>query len=240
MNHSDQKQKPFQVRLTIGTPYLPPKAIPTLDALLWGAIGLASPECEDIAERIPLKKTDHIFHGSCMICDPLFPDRPIDFFQSINNERREDALISTWLDNRLYAGTDVDVRFIRNGDAGRGTFSTTTDRYTPFSRGQRWTVGFYGCGDLYRVESLLRRLPGMGRKASRGYGAIVEVDIEPVEKDYALIKDGKPMRPIPEKLWAKLGGAPLPLKMARAELHRDNPDNRETWCVAPGGARMSW
>lgn len=73
--------QPFLVTLTIGSPYIPPRAMPTLDALLWGAARLESPQCEDVAERIPLKRTDGVFHGSCMMCDPMFPDCEVKFFQ---------------------------------------------------------------------------------------------------------------------------------------------------------------
>ena len=242
LNLNDREYQPFLVTLTIGTPYIPPKVAPTLDGLLWGAAGLESPDCEDIAERIPLKKTDGVFHGSRMMCDPLFPERPVSFFQSINNERREDDLPEFWMDARAYKGSSVDVSKLRNGDPGRGTFSVKMDGYTPFSRGSSWKVGFYGCGDIARVESLLRTPPGIGRKAARGYGSIVAdgVDVTPVDQDWSLMRDGSPMRPIPEKLWRDLGGLPLPLKMARAEMCAGHPDDHEVLCVTPAGGQLSW
>ncbi|CDQ10638.1 conserved protein of unknown function [Acidithiobacillus ferrivorans] len=226
--------------LNIGTPYIPPKVAPTLDGLLWGAARLEFPECEDATEHIPLQRTEGVFHGSHMMCDPLFPERTVTFFQSINNEREEDAIHESWLDTRLYKGADVDVSKLRNGDSGRGTFSVKMDSYTPFGRGRFWKAGFFGCGDMSRVESLLRILPGIGRKAARGYGAIADVDVDPVERDCSLMREGKPMRPIPEKLWSSLGGTPLPLRMARAEMRAGHPDDHEVLCVTPGGGRLSW
>lgn len=232
--------QPFLVTLTIGTPYIPPKVAPTLDALLWGAVRLKYPDCEDVAQRIPLQSTDGVFHGSRMLCDPLFPIGPVLFFQSINNERREDDLPNGWLDTRAYKGTPVDVSKIRNGDSSRGSFSVKMDSYTPFGRGALWKAGFYGCGDMTMTESLLRVLPGIGRKAARGYGAIVDVDMEPVDEDCSLIRDGKPMRPIPEPLWRQIGGDPLPLRKARAVIGDGQPDYRESLCVTPAGGRLPW
>lgn len=234
--------QPFLVTLTIGTPYIPPKVEPTLDGLLWGAVRLENPDCEDVASHLPLRMTDGVFHGSRMMCDPLFPERPVTFFQSINSERREDGLHAAWLDTRIYKGSAVDVSNIRNGDGGRGTFSVKMNDYTPFGRGACWKVGFYGCGDIARVKSLLRLLPGIGRKAARGYGALVDdgVDIDIMETDWSLMRDGKPMRPIPEQLWSTLGGSPLPLRMARAEMRNGQPDDYEVLCVTPAGGRLSW
>lgn len=232
--------QPFLVTLTIGSPYIPPRAMPTLDALLWGAARLESPQCEDVAERIPLKRTDGVFHGSCMMCDPMFPDCEVKFFQSINNERKEDGLPDAWLDGKIYEGLPVDISKIRGGDAARGTFSTKRDGYVPFSRGRFWNVGFYGCGDMLRAGLLLRRLPGIGRKASRGYGAITNMDVVAVDQDLSLMRDGLPMRPIPGTLWKRMGGSPLPLKMARAELRDADPNSCEVNCVAPAGEILSW
>lgn len=237
---SDLNHQPFLVTLRIGTPYIPPKVAPTLDALLWGAVQMGYPECENIAERIPLKKTDGVFHGSRMICDPLFPEPSVSFFQSINNERKEDCLAEAWMDTHIYKDSGVDISKLRNGDAGRGTFSVNMNSYPVRSRGSVWKVGFYGCGDVKRVEFLLQLLPGIGRKTSRGYGAIQEVEVEPVEEDRSLMRDGKPMRPIPELLWAHLGGVRLPLQMARAEMHSGQPDHYEVLCVTPTGGHLPW
>lgn len=240
MYQLDGKNQPFKVTLYIGSPYIPPKVAPTLDGLLWGAVRLELPDCDDVAAHIPLQQTDGVFHGSRMMCDPLFPDRPVTFFQSINNERREETIQEAWLDTRLYKGSCVDISKLRKGDSGRGTFSVKMDNYAPLYRGQYWEARFYGCGDPERVESLLRVLPGIGRKAARGYGSIVDVDVEVIDQDLSLIRDGKPMRPIPKSLWDSIGGMPLPLRMARVEMCEGNPDDHEVLCVTPIGDRLSW
>lgn len=237
---TENEFSPFLVTLTIGSAYIQPKKPPTLDALLLGALRLVFPYSEDVSALIPLQKTDGVFHGSCMICDPLFSGYYVKFFQSINNERKEQTINGDWLDTRIYKGLDVDVSKLRKGDSGRGAFSTKMDDYTLYHRGSFWKAGFFGCGDLSQVKSLLHKLPGIGRKAARGYGAIFDVDVDPVDTDYSLIRDGKPMRPIPENLWVRMGGSPLPLRMARAEIHIGNPDEHEVLCVAPTGEHLSW
>ena len=90
------------------------------------------------------------------------------------------------------------------------------------------------------VQTLLHRLPGIGKKAARGYGAITDVDVDPVDHDLSLMRNGLPMRPIPVDLWDRMGGRTLPVRMARAMVCDGNPDEHEVPCVAPMGERLSW
>lgn len=237
---SGTRFSPLMVTLTIGSSYIPPKKPPTLDALLFGALRLLHPDTENLVDLIPLQHTDGVFHASCMMCDPLFPGGQVSFIQSINNERREDAIPAPLFNARLYSGLGVSVSELRNGGSQRGTFCPRVDKYPLLHRGSVWKVGFFGCGDAPAVESLLRYLPGIGRKARRGYGSIVDVDVDAVEEDYSLMRDGLPMRPIPTALWHQLGGSPQATCVARARLSMGNPDNHEEPCVAPSGGHLPW
>lgn len=232
--------QPFLVTLTIGSAYLPPKAMPTLDAILWSAVKRVSEGEDDMTSCMPLCRTERVFHGSGMLCEPMFPVLPVKFFQSICNERKEDDLLPQWLDTRLYKGSSVDVGKIKSGISGKGTFSVKTDGYTALSRGKLWKVGFYGCGDMRRVESLLHLLPGIGRKASRGYGAITDIEVEPKDHDFSMMRDGLPMRPIPIEIWERMGGRMLPKRKARAVMCDGDPDEYEEFCVTPMGDRIPW
>jgi hypothetical protein len=234
------KHEPFLCTITVTGIYVPPKKLPTLDALLWGAARLATEnDIPDLLD-IPLKMTDGVFHGSSMLCDPMFSVSPVRFFQSIYNERQEDDLSPAWLDTKLYKNSSVGVHDLKSGTTVRGTFSVKENEYAALSRGKSWEVGFYGCGDLNLVESMLHLLPGIGKKASRGYGAITGVNVKPEDQDLSMMREGLPMRPIPVELWDRLSGRPLPTRKARAVVCDGNPDDHEVWCVTPNGARLPW
>jgi CRISPR type IV-associated protein Csf3 len=59
------------------------------------------------------------------------------------------------------------------------------------------TVSFYVNGDKECIDELLKGLPALGKKTAIGYGFINNYEIEEIDEDYSLFKDGNPMRPIP-------------------------------------------
>jgi hypothetical protein len=61
------------------------------------------------------------------------------------------------------------------------------------------TITAYAFGSRKRVAQLLRRIKFIGKKGAYGKGAIVGVEVEIIEQDYSLIKDGKAMRYLPGK-----------------------------------------
>lgn len=65
-------------------------------------------------------------------------------------------------------------------------------------------VCWFGVGDPDKVLDLIGILPGIGRKASLGYGRIENVEIESAP-DCSWSLYGKPARPVPVELWS---GAP--------------------------------
>lgn len=60
------------------------------------------------------------------------------------------------------------------------------------------TITFYARGDVKEVERLLMTyITHIGKKASQGYGEILNFTVEKIAEDYSLVKNGKPTRPIP-------------------------------------------
>lgn len=59
---------------------------------------------------------------------------------------------------------------------------------------------FYVRGDMAEVGRLLaENITYIGKKGSQGYGLINKWELFKIEEDHSLIKDNKPMRPIPVK-----------------------------------------
>ena len=128
---------------------------------------------------------------------------------------------------------------------GRGTFKNALHTYPRLLpppgdiTDGRWDVYFYGVGDIDTIAGLLRVLPGLGRKAARGYGAIDQapdaIRVEAESEDASWIKRGRPMRPLPAGLWAGLQGAtpdwPTSLAPVRHPYHNAPAEP----CVAPDG-----
>lgn len=56
---------------------------------------------------------------------------------------------------------------------------------------------FYARGDAKKTETILKCLSHIGKKSSQGYGEIREKQIEVVDYDWSLWRDGQPMRALP-------------------------------------------
>ena len=64
---------------------------------------------------------------------------------------------------------------------------------------------FYARGDREEIIRLLNEhIHFIGKKASQGYGEVLEWESEDIKEDYSLIKAGKPMRPLPAKNYKEL------------------------------------
>lgn len=56
----------------------------------------------------------------------------------------------------------------------------------------------YACGDRSTIQKVLRRgVKYIGKKAAIGKGRVVGIDVEWIEEDYSLTKDGQAMRWLP-------------------------------------------
>jgi hypothetical protein len=62
------------------------------------------------------------------------------------------------------------------------------------------TVIFYVMGDRKTLEQLCHLVTGLGDNTRVGWGAVRRHEIEDMQQDWSIIKNGIAMRPIPEKL----------------------------------------
>jgi hypothetical protein len=62
----------------------------------------------------------------------------------------------------------------------------------------------YALGNRREVLKCLRRLPSLGKKRAHGLGKIVSVDVERVEHDWSLTRDGVAMRWLPDETGTRL------------------------------------
>lgn len=69
--------------------------------------------------------------------------------------------------------------------------------YTPAK-----SVTFYIDGGKEEITGLIRHVTHLGKKTGYGFGKVRGVRVEEIEKDLSIVKDGKAMRPVPEKIHA--------------------------------------
>lgn len=90
-------------------------------------------------------------------------------------------------------------------------------------------VFWFGVGDPDRVVDLLKAIPGVGRKATLGYGSIdhdaIAVDDVP---DCSFSFQGKPARPLPLSMWHG-----EPAQQAMASVAHPYWDSPKVQCVVP-------
>lgn len=232
---------PFKVTLKIRGPYIPPTHMPLLDGLLWGAVVRAFgrlPEPEDI----PLAQSHGVYRASAMVVP-----RGLDvagetiFYRNILRGDRE------LLPVEMLSAKGEGINELRKGDAKRGRFKPMVNQYPLLmphpddidaSEWAVWPVHFFGVGDPDRVAWFLRHLPGIGRKAARGFGTIdSSTDAVRVEEtpDWSWIHEGRPMRPIPLDVWRQLPGADLTWPTMTAAVAPPYGMPTRTVCVAPDG-----
>lgn len=115
-------------------------------------------------------------------------------------------------------------RYLVNQESGEFKASTTK-----FIEVETEFACWFGVGDPEKVADYLRFVPGIGRKASLGYGQINhdEIEIEDAP-DCALSLYGSPARPIPVSAWR--GG---PAQQAMASVHHPYWESQRVPCVVP-------
>jgi hypothetical protein len=58
-------------------------------------------------------------------------------------------------------------------------------------------VVFYATGELEEVKRLVSKVYALGKERNIGFGFVKKVEVEEVEHEWGLVKDGVAMRPIP-------------------------------------------
>lgn len=131
---------------------------------------------------LPLKKTGQLWHASVSILEPY------KIYLETLYKRFEDRFCAQ-------------KKKIRRGS---GYFKDYAMK-TPYISAR--TCTFYAVGDIEAVAKLCTMIVGLGNETRIGFGAIRDFVLEPTDKDYSIVKDGKAMRPIPKRFlrrWAKL------------------------------------
>lgn len=90
--------------------------------------------------------------------------------------------------------TEIDTK--KKIQVGSGQYKMY-DMPMPTMWAERWI--FYANGDIKEVRRVLQaHISAIGKKCSQGFGHIKQIMVEPSEHDWSIVKDGVPMRPIPE------------------------------------------
>lgn len=236
-----QSYRPFRLTVRLCSPIIPTAFIPLLDGLLWGAWVRATGQAPSESE-LPLARSDGVYRASGMIvaCG-LEPVDTISWTQSIARDAEE--VPPAFLAHSACG-------HLRAGEVSKGAFKNASSEYTmmlphPNKIGPSggWYVHFFGVGDGARCASLLRHLPGIGRKASRGFGTISRdtdaVVAHPIGEDCSWIRDGRPMRPLPVTTWRNLPGANQDWPSIIAAVAPPYGTPRRIRCVAPDGYCLS-
>lgn len=98
-------------------------------------------------------------------------------------------------------------------------------------------VHWFCIGDAERILALLKTAPGIGRKATSGYGQIdwVESEIESWPSDWSWEKNGSPMRPLPTTTWEKLGFSIDTVQIGQASTQHPYWEIPPEECALPSG-----
>jgi len=62
----------------------------------------------------------------------------------------------------------------------------------------------YAVGDRRSIRKELRRLDYLGKKRAHGHGRVVGVDVDAIDEDWSLVKDGASMRWLPRENGSRL------------------------------------
>lgn len=136
----------------------------------------------DYAQELPfLKRTAGAYHISIPVFSPKFV-----------------------INQTFYKKFDLDL-FVKIGDTKKITQAIenpTSGRYKGFVIDNELLstdeVVIYACGDFDVISDILGEVRFIGKKASLGWGKIKTINIEEIDEDYSMIKDGVLMRQLPD------------------------------------------
>lgn len=94
----------------------------------------------------------------------------------------------------------------------RGVVNTSSGTYKGYRvpvyyRSAMW-VEWYCVGDKERIEYLLSTVTHIGKKSAQGWGRVIAWEVEQIDEDYSIWRDGQLMRGIPVYHWPRELGAP--------------------------------
>ncbi len=220
--------QPFVVHITFSTPIcltIPP----TLDAILAAELALHVGDARALAE-LPLQTTDGVYHASQLYLDAINLEHA---FTKIAMRQTEPASMPITSVRGNARGDMISIAYNK--------YKNTLNRHRARSV---MTGVFAGVGDIDEIESILTDVLAIGARRADGYGLIADRSIEPVDADPRIwgIMDsqGEPMRPVPLRTWATLGGAPDALvQMVRARPWYWDARNPAEICAVPASDTMN-
>jgi CRISPR type IV-associated protein Csf3 len=130
---------------------------------------------------IPIKKTEDVYHASVS----QFDKAPL--YQSTIYKRFQDKNVDKLKPRQRQGRVHTDRGYFKD-------FMINLPFITPDE------VTFYTCADKSELERLLPHLAYLGKKGAIGGGKILNFKIEDAETDYSFFKDGRIMRPIPQRM----------------------------------------
>jgi hypothetical protein len=188
--------KNFALIVNVQTPVIvSPGSWLTLDSLLSAALQ----QGENDWKKIPLSCASGVFAGSA-----AFPIEP----------RYQDVRFLSSMQHH-YGDYDGDKRnkILRAG----GPDKPDVDAYPAI---ETHRIIWFGRGDAQACAALIKTLPGIGKKAAHGFGAIERVETISLKVDRSwVLPDGRPARPMPMALWDA--------------LHQNAPDGLSTSTELP-------
>ena len=177
-----------------------------LDSLLAAAMYSEVGDVAQAIEKIPLDRTEGVWHGSAAEFIALRPSsgggtaRPITkqqvtFVSGVNPVRDHESMDGVFL---YY-------------NPSRGPYNKTgaMDYKASMEQYQMWSVPrivFYGRGDKDACRDLAEAfLPFLGKKSSQGFGEVSSVTVDAMNDDHSIVRDGDIMRPVPVSLSDRFG-----------------------------------
>jgi len=148
-----------------------------LDAVLAYALYKHTNNLDDAHNRLPLKKTNGVYHASAFRLQSPIRCVNADFNGSIRNSDLDTALFKPNSSN----GT----RYLYI-DTVRGEHKANLDAYLAYE--SLHSMGyFYAHGDKDEIEALLTTyVVGIGKKCHLGFGEITSIEIEIIQEDISL------------------------------------------------------
>lgn len=91
-------------------------------------------------------------------------------------------------------------------------------------------IVWYASGDAEPIADLLQCVGALGKKRSYGNGAILSVDVQPIEQDWSEWHKNELIRPVPGPLFDQTQATPLDIQHIAYRAPQWHTNN-QTWCV---------
>ena len=206
---------PFIMTINFATP-VSAGMLPTLDAIL--AAEIAQEHGDDAISDLPLAVTDGVWQASSL-------------FAEVGGAAQAETRYR--MIDKHYYNPPNDLKANRNWGNTEFTITTVPIR-----------LGLYiGVGDVDAIDAIMSDVPAIGAFRAKGFGRIESYDIERLydAPEYWGLADGigQPARPVPTRVWAKLGLPELGLmSFTRARPFYWSEDTPRELCAVPVGRAL--